>query len=136
MRSMDVLAGLRMNPPLAEGLRRFGFRRWYERELLFSHLYLALALLALAGLLGAIELFAQSSLAGKLINTAFVLVCAVVAFYSVQGYLLSLSAAEAIAAQATCSNCRSYGRLAPVSVSHQQVTVRCKHCGHQWAIET
>ena len=26
-----------LNRPLAEGIRRVGFRKWYERELLSSH---------------------------------------------------------------------------------------------------
>ena len=33
------------NPPLAEGIRRFGFRKWYERELLSSHAHMLLAVL-------------------------------------------------------------------------------------------
>jgi len=131
---MDVLAALRLNPPLAEGIRRYGFRRWYERELIFSHLYLALALVALAGLLGSIELFASASLAGKVVYTGFVCICAAVVYFSVQGYLLALSDAEAIAHQANCGRCKTYGQLEWVGHGGAGVHVRCRKCGHVWTI--
>ncbi len=133
---MDVLAALRLNPPLAEGIRRFGFRRWYERELIFSHVYLALAIVALAGLLGSIELFSEASLMGKLIYTAFVCICAAVVFFAVQGYLLALSAAESIANQARCARCQTYGQLELTGHSAVAVHVRCRKCGHGWVMHT
>lgn len=125
-----------MNPPLAEGIRRAGFRKWYERELIFSHVYLALALLALAGMLGAIEVFADATLAEKLLDVAFVLICAVVTFYAVRAYLLALAAAESVAHQATCANCSAYGRIEVQSEDRREarVDVRCKRCGHAWSI--
>lgn len=133
---MDVLSALRLNPPLAEGIRRFGFRRWYERELIFSHVYLALALVALAGLLGSIELFSDAGVAGKLIYTAFVCICAAVVFFAVQGYLLALSDAESMANQARCARCQSYGQLELTGQSADAVHVRCRKCGHGWVMHT
>jgi hypothetical protein len=32
-----------LNRSLADGIRRVGFRKWYERELLSSHAHMALA---------------------------------------------------------------------------------------------
>jgi hypothetical protein len=34
---------------LAEGIRRHGFRKWYERELLQSHAHLVLCFLCVIG---------------------------------------------------------------------------------------
>ncbi|MFN3631022.1 MAG: hypothetical protein ACK4XK_13365 [Casimicrobiaceae bacterium] len=133
---MDVLSALRLNPPLAEGIRRFGFRRWYERELIFSHVYLALALVALAGLLGSIELFPDAGVLGKLIYAAFVCICAVVVFFAIQGYLLALSDAESTAKQARCARCQTYGQLELTGHGIDTVHVRCRKCGHGWAIRT
>ncbi|MCS6995767.1 MAG: zinc-ribbon domain-containing protein [Casimicrobiaceae bacterium] len=133
---MDVLSSFRLNPPLAEGIRRLGFRRWYERELIFSHLYLALALVALAGLLGAVELLSEATLAGKLIYTLFVGICAAVIFFSIQGYLLALSDAESIANQARCPRCSAYGMLELIGQRADVVHVRCRRCGHVWGIQS
>ncbi len=40
---------------VAEYIHRHGFRRWYERQLIESHAYLALAFVALILLLSGIE---------------------------------------------------------------------------------
>jgi hypothetical protein len=136
-RHVKFLDSLRLNPPLAEGIRRFGFRKWYERELIFSHLYLALAIVALAGMLGAIEVFSGATLLLKILDAAFVLICGAVVFVSVQGYLLSLVSAESMANQAKCSSCQSYGRLDVVTDDQHDntVSVRCKKCGHHWTMQ-
>jgi Zn ribbon nucleic-acid-binding protein len=135
---VKFLDSLRLNPPLADGIRRFGFRKWYERELIFSHVYLALAVVALAGMLGAIEVFSGATLILKLLDLMFVVICGAVVFVSVQGYLLSLTHAESMANQAKCSACEAYGRLEVISEDRREsnVHVRCKKCGHDWTIET
>ena len=45
--------------------------------------------------------------------------------------------AEAVANQAVCAQCQSYGRLVVehVDVATQRVGVRCKQCGHAWPID-
>jgi hypothetical protein len=135
---VKVLQWLRLNPPLAEGIRRYGFRKWYERELIFSHIYLALALVALAGLLGAIEVFSSASLLEKIMDVAFVVICAAVVFVAAQGYLSSLADAETVANQATCGECKTYGRLEVASEERASdgLHVSCKRCGHRWRIDT
>ena len=40
---------------LAEGIRKHGLRKWYERELLLSHAHLALCIISVIGVLGAFE---------------------------------------------------------------------------------
>ena len=40
---------------LAEGIRKHGFRKWYERELLQSHAHLVLTFLCAIGLFAAFE---------------------------------------------------------------------------------
>ena len=43
----------RLNLRLAEGIRRVGFRKWYERELLSSHAHMLLAFLCVIALMPA-----------------------------------------------------------------------------------
>ena len=136
-RIMKILEWLRINPPLADGIRRFGFRKWYERELIFSHVYLALAIVAFAGMLGAIEVFEEAAIWLKLLDVAFVVICGGVVFVALQGYLVALTTAESISSQAGCSACETYGRVAVVSENKRDgtVRVRCKHCSHEWHID-
>lgn len=52
---------------LAAHLRKYGFRRWYERQLYESHAYLVTAFLSLIAVATAAELYtADDSLAQKL----------------------------------------------------------------------
>ena len=122
---------------LAEGIRKHGFRKWYERELMQSHLHMLLLLLCTIGLLGAFEVFSRAApLADQLSVVLSVIACAGIGVWAMRRYLYLLMHAEEVANQAVCSECQTYGRLA---VTHedggsQQVGVRCKHCGHDWPI--
>ena len=42
---------------LIEGIRRLGFRRWYERQLIESHLFLVSGLLCLIAVMASLEDF-------------------------------------------------------------------------------
>jgi hypothetical protein len=124
---------------LADGIRKHGFRKWYERELLQSHAHLTLTFLCTVGIFAALE--ASSKLHGwldQLTDAAAVLICAGVGVWALRRYLWLLSHAEAVAHQAECSDCGSYGRLALVHPQTQSdtVDVRCKQCERVWRIES
>ena len=42
---------------LSEGIRKRGFRKWYERELIAGHAHLVLTILCALGLLGGFEVY-------------------------------------------------------------------------------
>jgi ABC-type nickel/cobalt efflux system permease component RcnA len=58
--------------------------------------------------------------------------------WTLRRYLSLLQRAELAAHQAECAQCKAYGRLDLVQsdASGDQVTVRCRGCGHGWRIET
>lgn len=123
---------------LAEGIRRHGFRKWYERELMRSHLHMLLLLFCAIGLLGAFELFSRTAPLSEQLNAMFsVLLCAGVGVWSLRRYLYLLMHAEEVAHQAVCAQCKAYGRLAVLQVeaASERVSVRCKQCGHSWPID-
>ena len=62
-----------LNHSLADGIRRVGFRKWYERELLSSHAHMLLAFLCVIGLMASMEAFHGASALGRLLNVAFIL---------------------------------------------------------------
>ncbi|MEO7952472.1 MAG: hypothetical protein ABIR35_00035, partial [Polaromonas sp.] len=58
-----------LNRSLADGIRKVGFRKWYEHELLSSHAHMLLALLCTIALMPTLELFHGGTLGEKLLNT-------------------------------------------------------------------
>jgi ABC-type nickel/cobalt efflux system permease component RcnA len=124
---------------LADGIRKHGFRKWYERELLQSHAHLVLTFLCTIGIFAAIEaggLFRSQQ--NQLLNIVAVVVCTGIGIWAMRRYLRLLSNAEVAAHQADCPQCKAYGRLEVVRASDDGdvVQVRCRKCGHGWSINT
>ncbi|MBL8312512.1 MAG: hypothetical protein JNK55_02090 [Rubrivivax sp.] len=122
---------------LADGIRKHGFRKWYERELLQSHAHLLLCFLCVIGLFAAFE--AAWRFEGgldRLANLGAGLLCAATGLWALRRYLTLLNTAEAVANQAECPQCKAYGRLELLQsdATGEQVRVRCRGCGHGWRI--
>ena len=66
-------AGARMR--LAEGIRKHGFRKWYERELMQSHAHLALTFICMVGVFAAFEAAHAPSVPGATSSPTWVAVC-------------------------------------------------------------
>ena len=123
---------------LAEGIRRHGFRKWYERELLVGHAHLALVLMSALGLMMALEAaFRFRTPMDQAIDIVAVVVCAAAGVGSLRRYLYLLMRAESLAHQADCPACKAYGRLELVEPEAEgdTVDVRCRRCAHPWRIE-
>jgi hypothetical protein len=127
---------------LDDAIRKTGFRRWYERQLIEGHAYLVTGFLSLIMMAIALETIEfRSSLVNLL---ALALVAAAgggIALFSWKRFNGLLFRAEAVAAQATCSQCRSYGLFDVVdardssdSITGRKLTVRCRRCAHQWTL--
>ena len=126
-----------LNLPLADGVRKVGFRKWYERELLSSHAHMVLALLATVAMLASFEAIRGGSVSEKLMDILFVIVCAVIGLWALRRYLFLLMHAEEVANQATCPTCQEYGRFEVVDEDrrYQRTRVRCRKCTRLWQIE-
>jgi predicted Zn finger-like uncharacterized protein len=123
---------------LAEGIRRHGFRKWYERELLQSHAHLALTFLCVIGVFAAFEAITSfRSVADQATDVFALLLCGATGLWALRRYLYLLSHAEAVAHQADCPNCDTYGRLELLQsdATGDSVQVRCRHCQHSWRID-
>lgn len=119
-------------------IRRLGFRKWYERELLQSHANLVLLLLASLGLLGSAEAYSKSApLLDQLQIVAAALASAVIGVLALRRYLYLLNHAEFVANQADCEQCGTYARwdLLGEPGEDGRVRVRCRKCGHEWHID-
>ncbi len=122
---------------LADGIRKHGFRKWYERQLLQSHAHLALTFVCLVGVFAAFEALTRfRSWTDQATDLIAILLCAAAGLWALRRYLYLLSSAEATAHQADCARCQAYGRLQLLQASPdgERARVRCRGCGHEWEI--
>lgn len=136
-RSGTMAARNYLNRRLSDGVRRVGFRKWYERELLSSHAHMLLALLCTIALMGSMEAFGGGTLAEKLLDIVFFVVSGAIGLWALRRYLYLLMHAEEVANQAVCPQCQEYGRFTVASEDRRsdQVTVCCRKCQHHWTID-
>ena len=122
---------------LADGIRKHGFRKWYERELLQSHAHLLLTFFCAIGLFAAFEALGKfRSLADQATDIIAILVCAAVGVWALRRYLRLLMHAEVTAHQADCPQCKAYGSFAVEAENDAARTfdVCCRKCSHKWTI--
>ena len=128
----------------ADGIRRLGFHRWYERQLIESHVYLVTSLLSLILVLACFEVFSFRAPGIKpFLMMALMVGGGVLCAASLRRYLTLLARAQQVAEQSVCSRCGSNGRLevtgSGAAVEEQgqgggTVGVQCRKCGHQWVV--
>jgi len=125
-----------LNRTLAEGIRKVGFRKWYERELLSSHAHMLLAFLCVIALMASMEAFHGGNISEKLTDVTFIVVSGAVGLWALRRYLYLLMHAEQVANQANCPKCTTYGSLALLEENRRTgaALVRCKKCSHEWTI--
>ncbi len=128
-------------------IERYGFRRWYERQLIESHAYLALGFVALILLLSGVELLSDAE-AG--IRYLIVLVAAaggMLVVVSWRRFTTLLARAEHFGEAATCPKCKAWGKFnvlaqeassfddPPEAGRPHWLSVRCKQCGAVWKLQ-
>jgi hypothetical protein len=133
----------------AEGIRRLGFRRWYERQLIEGHVYLVTCILSAVLVLACFEAVNwRGSFAGMAIMLLAAGAGLALALASLRRYRLIVVRAECLGEQSTCAGCRTYGLLqvldagsadgdamGSASGDNAWIRVRCRKCGHEWPME-
>jgi hypothetical protein len=131
---------------LAEGIRKIGFRRWHERQLLQSHLYLASALLCAVAVLAAVEgFYSRDASVGFFVGLVVMLAGGAVGGWAFLRYIRMLVAAQYAADRSVCARCKTYGLLEATGsaaragsqdaeVEIVPTRVRCRKCGNEWTI--
>ena len=132
---------------LAEGIRKIGFRRWYERQLIEGHLYLISGILCLFTVIASFEGFSVRLPAWEvLLRLSAVIAGSAVCLWTFQRYLVMLHVAEHAAEHSVCEKCATYRGLELSGARAAQaleadrnasvpVGVRCRACKHEWMIE-
>ena len=131
-------------------IRRLGFRKWYERELIKSHG--ALVTCFLAGLTVAAVLESATSQVSwtwsTFLQLGIVFLSAVIGWWSWRTYITILDRAERYGERSTCPQCRAYARFkiiatgldeqpgaAAIAVAPLEAAwlrVQCRKCGTAW----
>jgi hypothetical protein len=124
---------------VAESVRRRGFRKWYERQLIDGHLALVTCFLCMLLVAGLLEEFSFKLGAGEatlMLAVAFGSV--VLGSFAWQRYRGVLERAERFGEQSTCAECGTYARFDVVEAGGEGdgwMKVRCRKCGACWRME-
>ena len=129
----------------ADGIRKLGFRRWYERQLIESHAWFITCFLCLILALACAEdLRLKEGGVQTLLMLSIIAAAAALGVMALKRYRHLLDRAECIAEQTTCARCATYGRIQVVgggietdaaSSTRAWMRVQCRHCGNRWLIE-
>lgn|SRR5512134_3292476 len=126
---------------------RYGFRRWYERQLIESHAYLALGFVALILMLSGAEVLSDmKSGTGYLGTLAMAGLGGLMVLVAWRRFNVLLARAERFAEAATCPECKTWGKFRvlsqepttddepPEAGRPRWLRVRCAHCGGEWKL--
>ena len=134
---------------IVEGVRKLGFRKWYERQLIDSHLAFTTCFLAGIVVASCLEALTFAELGWKpAALLAAVVASVVVGWLSWRRYITVLERAEVYGSRSTCPQCRTYARFEILSSGAQSegayldpqaqalpypwIRVRCRKCGTAW----
>lgn len=126
----------RLNLALADDIRKRGFLRWHERQLIEAHASLVTAFLCVIAVAVSLDQFRWREAGIKplwmlLVIAGGTAVCVV----AVRHYFKTLFCAEHYAQQAVCGNCATYGRIEILSDHGGELKVRCRRCDWQWTLK-
>jgi len=130
-------------------IRKYGFNKWYERQLIESHAALVTCLLCgltLAALIEQISFIKLDMTSLLLVGVA--LGAIVLGVLSWRHYITVLERAERYGERSTCPDCRTYARFEILATGLDEVPgpaatavapleaawlrVRCRKCGAAW----
>jgi len=120
----------------AHSIGKFGFHRWYERQLTEGFAWLTTCLLCAVVIAAGIEsVWSRLTSWRALAMFAFVYVVGLICWYALQRFLMLFMRAERVASHSTCESCGTNGRYAVLSET-ATMRVRCGKCAHEWTIPT
>lgn len=136
---------------IVKGVRKLGFRKWYERQLIEAHAWLITGFLAL--ILAAALFEVRNDLGGagqRLLAMLGAVGAAAGCILAWLRYHRTLEATEIAAELAVCPHCGTYGKLTvvrsidqseaaverhPILANLPHLQVRCRQCAGEWRLE-
>lgn len=125
-----------MKPEAAlERIRKLGFRRWYERQLIESHLWLATCFVSMILVASGLELLTlEDGVRDFAFDAALIAGGCLLGWVSWRRYAWTMLRADAIGEQAVCAACQHYG-FRIVDVEGATIRARCPKCGNLWLLD-
>ena len=131
----------------AAGIRKLGFKRWFERQLIESHAYLVTVFLCLVLVIAVFEqLGSRAGALERALMYAAIIGGGALGIVSWNRYRVILFRALHLAERSTCKNCGAYARFSVLDSTrvHAEddaddrdgvwLKVKCKTCGHEWTM--
>jgi hypothetical protein len=132
-------------------IRKLGFRRWYERQLIDSHLALVTCILSGIAVAICLDSVNFKEFGWRPFSMLLLVFAALVlAWISFRRYITVLQRAELYGQRSTCENCHAYGRFEILATGMDKVPgdvanavapldaawlrVKCRMCGTAWRI--
>lgn len=134
---------------LSEGISKIGFRGWYERQLIDSHLYLVSSFLCLVTVLACFEGLSLRMPGWEAVMRLVAMIAgSAVCARTLRRYLTMLNFALRAAERSVCEKCTADNALELGGTNAHRaamqgdgeegspptVGVRCRKCGHEWII--
>lgn len=133
----------------AQGIARLGFRGWYERQLIESHVYFITGFMCGVVIMAMIEdLNLRRPEPMSLLSLAVIIAAALLGAVTLWRYMRMLNRAEMLAEQCVCPGCAVYGLIRVLDSGDlesgsvkaderpQWMRVSCKKCDRQWRVES
>jgi hypothetical protein len=131
----------------ADAIRKLGFKKWYERQLIESHAYLITCFLSMILVAVLLEEFSLRAPGLKpLVTLAVIAGSGLVGLFSWRRYRIIMGEAERLGDHSTCDSCGAYARFDVVESGESVrspaddeppatwLRVRCRKCGHGWTM--
>jgi len=133
----------------ADGIIKFGFRRWYERQLIEGHAYLTTCFLCMIVVMACMELFSFKKPGLQLLLPLLgILGGGALCLYSWVRYKDIMVRAEHYADHSICGQCQTYAKFSVTPHASNQsearsrhdpvdaapLHVRCRKCGYEWKL--
>lgn len=136
---------------IVDRIRKLGYRKWHERELLKGHGYLAICFLGFVMVMASLEVyFRRESLLWLVMALALGLIGGGVSLTGWAYYRRIMVVTGHVSDHAVCSRCEASGRFdvldagaglqqrdagnATPDTREQWLKVRCRKCGNEWTI--
>ena len=127
---------------LVNAIRKLGFKKWYERQLVESHLYLVTCFLCMVMVAACMEqLSFRAPGIQPLLNLAAIGGGGLLGLFAWARYRTIMMVASRYSEHSTCEHCGAYARFdvtdwgAPDPEAGTWMKVRCRRCGHLWTLD-
>lgn len=134
---------------VADSIRKLGFRKWYERQLIESHAWLVSCFLGLILVGTSMELPAFPGGVPRILGSTLIAgIGWLLGWAAWRRYTRILFLAERLGKSATCRQCGKYAAFDVLAAGPERpppgeneidpaaiwLKVRCRKCGHPWTI--